>query len=88
LAGTWHLTRTIDVEAEAVTSSGGGFHGTGTNISKLPSNAVGSGEREWESTLGLSELFFQHLRLEEGVVYKNDGSWQFVSAWEWNFGEE
>jgi hypothetical protein len=88
LAATWHLTRAVDVEAEAVTSSGGGFHGTGTNISKLPSSEVGSGEREWESTLGLSELLFAHLRLEEGAVYKSDGTWQFVSAWEWNFGEE
>ena len=88
LAGTWHLTRSVDVETEVVTSSGGGFHGQGTNISKLPSAAVGSGEREWESTVGLSELLFRHLRLEEGAVYKSDGSWQFVSAWEWNFGEE
>jgi hypothetical protein len=87
LAGTWHLTRSIDLEAEAVTSSGGGFHGQGTQISKLPKD-LGSGGREWEGTVGFSELFFGHLRLEEGVVYKSDGAWQFVSAWEWNFGEE
>lgn len=34
LAGNFHLTRSIDLEAEVVTSSGGGFHGTGTNTRK------------------------------------------------------
>ena len=84
LASDVHLTRTIDLEMEGVTTSGGGFHGTGTNLSKLPADVGGSG-REYESTIGLSKILFSHLKLEGGVVYKSDGSWQFVSAWEWNF---
>ena len=86
VASNVHLTRSMDLELEVVTSSGGGFHGTGTNISKLPKD-VGGGGREYESTAGLSQVFRQHLKLEAGMVYKSDGSWQFVSAWEWNFGE-
>ena len=86
IASNVHLTRSMDLELEVVTSSGGGFHGTGSNISKLPKD-VGGGGREYESTAGLSQIFGQHLKLEAGMVYKSDGSWQFVSAWEWNFGE-
>jgi hypothetical protein len=87
LAVAWHMTRSIDLEAEGVTSSGGGFRGSqSSNLSHLPSDIAAEG-RQYEGTLGLSERFGQHFKLEEGVVLQSDGSWQAVAAWEWNFGE-
>jgi hypothetical protein len=87
LAAAWHMTRSIDVEVEGVTSSGGGFRGSGqSNLSRLPSDIAAEG-RQYEATLGLSERFGAHFKLEAGVIYKSDGAWQFVAAWEWNFGE-
>jgi len=87
LAVAWHATRSSDIEAEGVTSSGGGFRGSGrSNLSHLPSDVSQEG-RQYEGTLGLSQRFGAHFKLEAGYVYKSDGSWQVVSAWEWNFGE-
>jgi hypothetical protein len=87
LAAAWHMTRSIDLEAEGVTSSGGGFRGTGqSNLSHLPSDITSEG-RQYEGTLGLSARFGAHFKLEGGGVLKSDGSWQAVTAWEWNFGE-
>ncbi len=87
LAAAWHMSRRIDLEAEGVTSSGGGFRGSGqSNLSRLPSDIAAEG-RQYETTVGLSERFGAHFKLEEGVIYKSDGAWQFVAAWEWNFGE-
>ena len=73
-----------ELTAVPVTTSGGGFHGTGSNLSQLPSD-IGDSGREFESTIGLAKVLFSHLKLEGGVVYKSDGSVQYVSAWEWNF---
>jgi hypothetical protein len=87
LAGAWHASRSMDVEIEAVTSSGGGFRGSGSsNLSHLPKD-TGQEERESEVTLGVSQRLGMHLKLEAGSVFKSDGAWQLVAAWEWNFGE-
>jgi len=87
LALAWHMTRSADLEAEGVTSSGGGFRGSGrSNLSHLPSDIAQEG-RQYEWTLGVSQRLGAHFKLEAGYVYKSDGSWQAVSAWEWNFGE-
>jgi len=88
LAAEWHLSSFFDIEAEALTSVGtgrthgqsgiGGFGGLG---------ASEQGGRESEGTLGLAEHLSDHLKLEEGFIYKSDGTWQAVAAWELDFAE-
>jgi hypothetical protein len=85
LAGEWHIHRRIDMEVEGVTSNGGGFHGQ-SSLSRNTALQEPEG-RQYEGTIGMAEFIGQHLKLEEGVVFMSDGSWQFVSAWEWNFTE-
>jgi Putative MetA-pathway of phenol degradation len=82
IAGDWHMNRTIDLLTEVVTSSGGGIRGRTSAIEHAE-----SGDNETEATLGLAEQIGDHLKLEQGVVYNFDESWQWILAWEWNFGE-
>jgi hypothetical protein len=73
----------VDVEGEIVTSTQG-VRGRSGTISGIGSAEAGGSETE--GTLGLAEHLFERLKLEEGGVYKSDGSWQLVFAWEWEFG--
>lgn len=89
LASEWHLTPVLDLEAEAVTSfgAGGRFRGRAGSLGGF-ANIGGpeQGESEWEVTAGLAEHVNDLFKLEQGVIYKNGGSYQIVLAWEWDFG--
>lgn len=90
LAAEWHLSSVVDIGVEAVTSAGtGGYsHGQAGSLSGL-ANLGGpeQGQTESEGTLGIAEHLGDHLKLEEGIVLKSDGSWQVVFGWEFDFGE-
>jgi hypothetical protein len=89
LATEVHLTPTLDLEAEAVTALGaGGFRGTPGTLGGF-GNIGGpeQGQSESEFTLGLAEKFSERFKLEQGAIFKSGGSWQFVVAWEFDFGE-
>jgi len=48
---------------------------------------VAGSSGEVEATIGLAEYFGPRLKLEQGVVFQTDGTWQAVLAWEWDFEE-
>ncbi|TMQ58828.1 MAG: hypothetical protein E6K76_06810 [Candidatus Eisenbacteria bacterium] len=90
LAAEWHLSSFLDLEGEVVTSSGSGsgFRGQPGTLGGLGGlGASEKGGRETEGTLGLAEHLTDHLKLEEGIIYGSDGSWQAVAAWELDFAE-
>ena len=88
LAGEWHLTRTLDLEAEVVNARGaaGRFHGqTGSLGGFANIGGPEQGQIESEVTLGLARRFGEFFKLEQGAVLKSGGSWQLVFAWEYDF---
>lgn len=90
MATEWHLTPTLDLTGELLTTQGiGALRGRAGRA--LPGgggiNVPGRGAGEVESTLGFAHHFGKRLKLEEGVVVQTDGTWQAVFAWEWDFGE-
>src|SRR5882672_4406586 len=91
LASEWHLTRTLSIVGEVVTTHGSGVFrgqpGSISGIGGLPRVASEPFGNESEGTLGLAERLNHHLKLEEGGILKTDGSWQAVFGWEWDFGE-
>jgi len=89
LAAEWHLLRWLDLEGEVVTSSGGvSFRGQSGSIGGFAGGpATERLGRETEGTLGVAERLAEHLKIEQGMILKSDGSWQAVAAWEWDFGE-
>lgn len=89
LAGDVHLSNIIDLELEVVTSSGGGIRSRVSAISGpvLPSDVQDAGGQETEGTIGIAEKLTSHLKLEQGVLFASDGSWQLLAAWEWDFSE-
>ncbi len=89
LASDIHLGRRFDLELEVVTSSGGGIRGRVSAIGGpvLPSDIADAGGNQTEVTAGLAERFGPHLKLEQGVLFDSDGSWQLLVAWEWDFSE-
>lgn len=87
LASEWHLRPSLDLEGEVVTSTGGGIRGQSGTLGGIGGRAgsIGPSENLTEGTLGLAVHLNDFLKLEQGVVGKSDGSWQFVFAWEWDF---
>jgi len=87
LAMEWRLTHSLDFEGEAVTAlgTGGRFHGTGPLGGFANIGGPEQGQNESEFTAGLAEHLSDFLKLEEGVVFKSGGSFQFVFAWEYDF---
>jgi len=87
LASDIHLGRIVDLELEVVTSSGGGIRSRVSAIGGpvLPSDIEDAGGNQTEGTIGIAELITAHLKLEQGVLFASDGSWQLLAAWEWDF---
>jgi hypothetical protein len=87
LAVEYHLNRRFDIIAEAVTTIGGGgvrgLNGTFTGLGSATEGAGGGNETE--GTVGVAWHASKYLKLEQGVTYKSDHSWQFAVAWEWSF---
>lgn len=79
-----HLNNFLDLEAEVLTSVGGGVRGQPGTIAGIGTRQ-GTGGNESEGTLGIAEYLNTYLKLEEGVVLKSDHSWQIVFAWEYSF---
>src|SRR5437870_13918084 len=75
LASEWHLRPALDLEAEVVTSSGGGIRGQSGTLGGIAGRAgsVGPSENVTEGTLGLAVHFNDFLKLEQGIVAKSDG---------------
>ena len=90
LAAEWPLNHRFDLIAEVVTTIGsGGIRGQPGSIVGLGRGQEGGGGgNESEGTLGFAWHANKHLKFEQGVIYRSDHSWQFVVAWEWNFGGE
>lgn len=91
LASEWHLGPSLDLTSELLTTQGVGPLRGRAEQSLGPEgvglNVPGAGEGEFEATLGLAHYFGRRLKLEEGVTFQTDGTWQAVVAWEWDFGE-
>jgi hypothetical protein len=89
VAAEWHLNPRLDLEAEAVLASGAGRfrNPAGTLGSFANIGGPEQGQSEAEFTLGFAEFLTRRLKLEEGGILKNDGSWQTVIGWEYDFGE-
>src|SRR5262249_7680494 len=87
LSGEWRLRPALDLEGEVIRSTGGGVRGAASTLGGLRGLAavIGPSENVTESTLGLAVHLNDFLQLEQGVVAGSDGSWQLVSAWEWDF---
>ena len=45
-----------------------------------------AGTNDVEATLGLGWQFNENLTLEQGIIFKERGEWEWVFAWEWDFG--
>jgi len=88
VAAEWRFHPSFDLEAEVVTSTGGGIRGQSGTLGGLGGRAatIGPSETLTEGTLGLATHLNEFLKLEAGVVAKSDGAWQGVFAWEWDFG--
>jgi hypothetical protein len=87
LASEWHLSPSLELLTEVVTSSGAGRRGRPGSLGGF-ANIGGpeQGESESEVLLGLAEPINEFLKFEQGAILKSDGSFQFVLAWEWDFG--
>ncbi len=89
LAMEWHLNHWLDLVGESVVAGGaGGRFRTHTSAINGFANVGGpeQGQTESELTLGLTEKRSDTLKFEQGVVMKSGGSFQFVFAWEKDFG--
>lgn len=88
VAVEYPLNRRFDVIAELVTTIGSGaIRGRPGSITGVGGMIEGAGTRnETEGTLGIAWHASKQLKLEQGVIYKSDRSWQFVVAWEFSFG--
>jgi hypothetical protein len=86
LASEYHLSPTLDLEAEIVTASGAGARKHAITFGSF-ANIGGpeQGERETEGTIGLAEKLSEYLKFEEGVVVKSGNSYQILFAWEFDF---
>jgi len=88
LAIEWHVTHRFDAIGEVVASIGnGGVHnGLGSFAGGENINAGSSSTNQFEATLGVAYHINKYLKLEHGVTYMSDNSWQFQFAWEWSLG--
>ena len=87
LAAELPLDRFVSLEAEIVTTTGtGGIRGQPGTIGGL--GGAGGNGSETEGTVGFAWRVNKHLKLEQGLVLRDDQSWQLVSAWEWSFAGE
>jgi hypothetical protein len=88
LAANWHLNHYLDVEAEVARVNGtGGVRGQppGTLAGLAGSN---NNVNSAEGTLGLAWHVTKYLKLEVGTTYADDGTWQYITAWEYSFSGE
>jgi hypothetical protein len=91
LACEYPLTHRLSVVAEIVQTlqtENGHFNTAGLD----PDEIIGLGsignQNQTEATLGLSWHATNHLTLEDGVTWHDDGTWTFIFAWEWSFAGE
>jgi hypothetical protein len=85
LAVEWPLNRRFDVIAEVVATIGSGRALGPVESGGGLIEGVGA-TNGTEGTLGLAWHANKYLKLEQGVIYQSDRSWQFVVGWEWSFG--
>ncbi len=76
LATGWRLGHYVELIAEVSTVAPTG---------SLRSSGNG-GRNETEGLIGLAWQVNKHLKIEQGVVFKEHGIHEFVFAWEWSFG--
>lgn len=84
LAAQWRLNRSFDIEAEVAHSFGtGGIRGQPGSISggELGRTAVDL----TEGTVGVAWHVTKRIKIEQGAVFRSDGTWQVVFAWEFSF---
>lgn len=84
LAGLWHVNYRFDVEAEVVHAFGtGGIRGQPGSLSDVGPSSQGVDLTE--GTIGVAWHVTKRLKIEQGAVFRSDGTWQIVFAWEWSF---
>jgi hypothetical protein len=84
VAAEWHLNYRFDVEAEIVHTIGsGGIRGQPGTLAGI--GPVSTGVDLTEGTVGVAWHVTKRLKIEQGAVFRSDGTWQIVFAWEWSF---
>ena len=73
LAAGWRVNRYVEIITEVA------------SVTRLGSFRSGT-RNETEATVGLGWQVSKFLKFEQGVVFKEHGTWQAVFAWEWSFG--
>ena len=87
LAGEWHLNYRFDVEAEVVYGIGaGGIRGQPGTLAGI--SPASPGTDLTEGTVGIAWHASKRLKIEQGAIFRSDGTWQIVFAWEWSFSGE
>jgi hypothetical protein len=89
LSAERRLGRRLDLFGEVVASGGGAFGGNARNgfgLGGLQAAVAEGGGTEGEFTLGVAEHLTPHLKLEQGLTYKSDGTALAILGWEYNFG--
>jgi hypothetical protein len=78
------LNRKFDVEAEVVHSFGtGGIRGQPGTLSGAGAGAIGTDLTE--GTVGIAWHISKRFKIEQGAIFRSDGTWQIVFAWEFSF---
>lgn len=76
----------LNLEMEVSTVFGkGGFRGRPGTIGGI--GGGGSGNQS-EVLVGFAEQVNDHLKLEQGVIIRDDQTWQALISWEWSFPGE
>jgi hypothetical protein len=87
LAGEWHLNYRFDIEAEIVHAIGsGGIRGQPSALTGISPTSPGTDLTE--GTIGIAWHASKRLKIEQGAIFRSDGTWQIVFAWEWSFSGE
>ncbi len=73
LAAGWRVNRYVEIITEVA------------NVTRT-GRLRGEPTHETEATVGVGWQVSQFLKFEQGVVFKEHGTWQAVFAWEWSFG--
>lgn len=89
VAGEWRLNSRWSLESEVVTAGGAGGRFRSHTITRSGFANIGGpeqGQSESEWTIGVIQQRSEWLKVEAGVVMKSGNSYQFLFAWEWDFG--
>ena len=79
------LTHRISIIGEIVAAVG---TGSAFGQPEFFDGEPNGGDVNIEGTLGVAWRVTKYLKLEQGITYRDDGTWQIVFAWEYSFAGE